>query len=223
VYRASVGANPVPTTGAPNQLSLEFDGVAQRVFVPDDPAFQLTHSLTLEAFVKPLPVLPPNSAGQIVFRGDDNTARDPYYLVVVGSDFYFDVQSESEEVFVKAPIPSFDQWHHLAGTLDDATGAMKLYVDGVLAASTVTSVRPFAVLDPTALPGLGIGDVQSANYSEHFHGLIDEVRISDVALSPNALLAPEPGSVALLAAGAGLFLTRRARRRSLRSHQLSQA
>src|SRR5262245_38226370 len=36
-YRASVGADPVPTTGASNHLSLDFNNLEQLVFVPDNP------------------------------------------------------------------------------------------------------------------------------------------------------------------------------------------
>ena len=37
----------------------------------------------------------------------------------------------------------FGEFVHVAGTLDDATGWMRIYVNGVLAAQTQTSVRPF--------------------------------------------------------------------------------
>jgi len=44
---------------------------------------------------------------------------------------------------------------------------------------------------------LGIGDVQSENYAEYFNGLIDEVHISDVALTPGGFLTPEPSGLAV--------------------------
>jgi len=37
-----------------------------------------------------------------------------------------------------------NQWVHVAGTFDGATGAMCLYENGVLVGSTVTSIRPMA-------------------------------------------------------------------------------
>src|ERR1700730_9147072 len=51
VYRTDVPANPVPQTGAPNNLSLQFDGISQRVTIPDNPLFELTHRLTLEVYI----------------------------------------------------------------------------------------------------------------------------------------------------------------------------
>ena len=58
---------------------------------------------------------------------------------------------------------------------------MRLYLDGNLVASTNTSLRPYGTLLGLN-PGLGIGNVQSANYAEYFKGFIDEVRVSDTAV-----------------------------------------
>jgi hypothetical protein len=90
-------------------------------------------------------------------------------------------------VDIEVPFPGLNQWIHVAGTLDDATGAMKLYINGNLVGLRETTVRPFALLDPLANPGLGIGNLNSSG-SEYFEGFIDEVRISDVALTPDQFL-----------------------------------
>jgi hypothetical protein len=217
-YRSDVAQNPLHQTGATNARSLDFNGVDQRIFIPDSPQFELTHSFTLEAFFKLRPITSPDFAGQIIYRGDDRIALDPYTLTVL-PDGNLDLRIESltNEFHLQAPIGDFNQWHHVAGTLDDNTGDVKLFVDGTLEASTVTSVRPFAALDPNWLPGLGIGDVQSDNYAEHFNGLIDEVRISDVALQPNQFLSvPEPSSLVLLTWGTFALVLRRRTQRLLK-------
>jgi hypothetical protein len=64
--------------GTPNLRSLDFDGIDQRIFVPSRPQFQLTHRLTLKAFVYVRPIISPNFAGRIMYRGDDRGALDPY-------------------------------------------------------------------------------------------------------------------------------------------------
>lgn len=203
VYRTDVPANPVPQTGAPNNLSLQFDGISQRVTIPDNPLFQLTHSLTLEAYIKP--TADTAFKGQILFRGDDRIGLDPYYLATQpGRQVEFFIQDAHQNgAFVTATLPALNQWHHVAGTLDDGTGKLSIYVDGVLQNSTITSVRPLDALDPSQNPGLGIGNVESATYSQYFPGLIDEVRISDTALQPSQFLnaVPEPSSIILVITG----------------------
>jgi len=194
LYSPVVPASTVPQTGLADDSSLSFSG-SQRVFVPDNPAFAITGNLTIEAYIDVQGT--PDSAGQIVFRGDDRIALDPYTLDVIGDDLQFHISDASGNVAdVDAPIPGQNVWFSVAAKLNATTGAMKLYIDNVLAASTTTSVRPFAALDPSENPGLGIGDVQSDNYQEHFDGLIDEVRISDAALPRTAFLSyPATGTI----------------------------
>jgi sugar lactone lactonase YvrE len=189
VYRSSVGANPIPQTGETDRLSLQFNGVNQRIFIPDDRLFRLTHSLTLEAYVN-LIAWPGGSVhgGQIVFRGDHRGGLDPYTLTVHNHNLQFHIESEQlGGVDIEVPFPGLNRWIHVAGTLDDATGAMKLYINGNLVGSRETTIRPFALLDPLNIPGLGIGNTEAAD-DQSFDGLIDEVRISDVALTPNQFL-----------------------------------
>src|SRR5207248_1088139 len=80
--------------------------------------------------------------------------------------------------------------------------------------------RPFSTLDSGQAPGLGIGNVQDPNYPlvSVFNGLIDEVRISDQALSAGQLLpnVPEPAALSslLLSVGCGALFRRPRDRRS---------
>lgn len=189
-YRPNVAINTIPQTGQSNTLSMDFNGINQRVFIPDNALFQLTHSLTIEAYIYVRSTPPPGALpSQIFFRGDDRVGLDPYFLALTGDNLAFSVQNASNQSAAAiAPLPGLDEWIHVAGTLDDATGNMRLYINGSLAKSLVTSIRPFASLDTAANPGLGIGNLQSASYNEYFNGLIDEVRLSDQALSPSQLL-----------------------------------
>ena len=200
IYRASVWASPIPQTGANNALSLDFNGTNQRVFIPDNPLFQLTHSLTLEAsiYLRSQPVY----GGPLIFRGDDRPGCDPYGLFINPDTFgVWICNADNQPVFAESHYSlSLNTWHHFAGTLDDATGQLAFYLDGALVSSTITAIRPFAQLDPNYAPGLGIGNVQSDNYNEYLNGLIDEVRISDQALTPDQFLnaVPEPSTLTLI-------------------------
>jgi len=74
---------------------------------------------------------------------------------------------------------------------------MRIYMDGVLLARTNTSVRPFLALDPSQVPGIGIGNVQDF-YDFPFNGGIDEVVLYNRALSTAEVLtlATKPGLLA---------------------------
>src|SRR5207237_7437495 len=62
-----------------SSVALQFNGNGDRIFIPDNADFALTQSLTLEAFIN-LRSLPSAHIHweQILFRGDDRTALDPY-------------------------------------------------------------------------------------------------------------------------------------------------
>ena len=68
----------VPMKGAP----LALDGGHRRVFIPDDPAFHLTESLTIEAYIAVDRYPTASSLAQIVFRGDNRPGRDPWFLAI---------------------------------------------------------------------------------------------------------------------------------------------
>jgi hypothetical protein len=116
---------------------------------------------------------------------------------------YFHIESQSATVNLTTTLPASDRWYHVAGTLDDATGNMKLYVNGVLAASSNTSIRPFALLDSNYDPRVLIGGPQG------FHGSMDEIRVTNTALRPdqflNATPVPEPRPILLAFAGLTLL------------------
>ncbi len=222
VYSATVPAATIPQTGAADHRSMSFNGVNQRISIPDKPALALTKSLTLEAYfdLKGLDSRL-NWHHYIVLRGDNRGGLDPYWLAVQKTSsgqvqVLFQICPTSNvSVTLTAPI-ALNKWYHVAGTLDDATGQMKLYVNGQLAASTTTTSRPLGPLTG-AVPGLGIGNTQSASTSQYFNGLIDEVRISNVALLPSQFLDSPPNkapkitslsvSPATLLAGKNVVLT----------------
>lgn len=182
----------VPNGSPTTSLGLIFDGVAARVFVEDNPAFYLTNSLTLEAFIRYDGEPTGDQVSQIILRGDDRIGLDPYFLALdANGALGFGVEPEVPDTISwlesPSPVPR-GVLLHVAGTLDGVTGQQRLYINGQEVASTNTALRPFGRLDPTQSPGLGIGNVQSPNYSEYFNGIITEVRISDVALDPRQFL-----------------------------------
>lgn len=196
---------------------LKFDGLNDRVFVSDSTAFS-TPSMTVEAVIS-LDTLP--GAGvldQIVFRGDRRSGLDPFYLSVYNGGYLrFLIHGPSSSAVAALHSPDIlpvGELLHVAGTIDDATGVMGLFVNGVEVASTTTVARPTLALSSYWQPGIGIGNLQESG-NQYLDGLIDEARISDIALAPNEFLwvsVPEPATLAIFAVGlAGVGFTRRRR------------
>ena len=144
----------------------------------------------------------------IVIRGDDRPWMDPYWLALLPNGhlcFQIDdgtTPNGATAVKVEAPsVAPLNTWLHVAGTLNDQTGKICLYIDGAMVASTVTSRRPLVALQPSANPGVAIGGPTTPHVPmEYFHGLIDEVRISAEALTPSEFLNAAPKSSHLVVA-----------------------
>jgi hypothetical protein len=208
------------TTYAPGMVgqAFDFDGVNDRVQLPDSESLKLTESLSIEAWIKADSL--PEQQGEILFRGDDRGGLDPYSLSLQNNgSLRFEVASLNGAASVWAPLP-LGQFTHVAGTLDDASGAMRLYLDGVLISQITTTQRPFGDLDPASNPGIGIGNHGGAPDTPHnfpFDGLIDELSVYNRALTTEevqriyhtggqgkvkmtvAQTSPEPGSVLAVA------------------------
>jgi Concanavalin A-like lectin/glucanases superfamily/Lectin C-type domain len=169
--------------------AFQFNGIDGRVNVADSDSLEITPSLTIEAWINiaAFPYHPQNffGAAMILFRGDDRPGLDPYYLAIYENQkIAFVINSaRGEGLIIEAPI-SGNRWVHVAGTLDDATGLMRLYVDGAVVAETNTNLRPLADLDSGSNPGVGIGNSAPNSFFQFpFNGLIDNVRLYSRALS----------------------------------------
>jgi len=87
-------------------------------------------------------------------------------------------------------------WHHVAVTRDPSNTA-RIFIDGVLKGTTANTAAP-----TSSTGAFGIGEAADA-IAEYFNGLIDEVRISNVArytasFAPSTVnFAPDANTVAL--------------------------
>ncbi|HVM47833.1 MAG TPA: LamG-like jellyroll fold domain-containing protein [Candidatus Acidoferrum sp.] len=149
------------------------------VQIPDQPAYALTNSLSVEAWVRPR-----GDGWNIFWRGDNRPGLDPYVLEMMGNtNLLFGITDvNGNSASVSAPLV-YNQWWHVAATLDGGSGTMSLYTNGTLAAQTNTTVRPFGPLIPAASPGIGIGNVNDGFNSFPFLGDIDEVSLYNRALT----------------------------------------
>lgn len=117
--------------------------------------------------------------GVIVTQGG---SAQGYGLAINGARPQFNVVINNKVSFIHAPAPIDDNWHHIAGILTDG-GAMKLYVDGQLAAEgKAPSLMP---KNPNL--GLSIGDNNGSKVFPElpsFTGFIDSIRVHLSAIRP---------------------------------------
>jgi hypothetical protein len=172
--------------------AFSFDGVNDRASVGDSASLKLTTSLTIEGWIK-VNAFPTTNPGEIFYRGDDDHyIYGPYFLCTEpDGTLQFGITPLTGGGSNLATPLTLGQLTHVAATLDDATGLMTLYVNGVLAAQTTTDVRPFADLNGARNPGIGIGNrggYPGTPYNSPFNGLIDELSVYNRALTPGEVL-----------------------------------
>jgi hypothetical protein len=240
-YRDSVASSHVPQTGQPNNLSVKNTGGGPGMFtnstvsmpVVDIDAFTPL-AFTVEASVKG------ENGGHRTYVGRDaqnvggNAGLAALYLQARPDNsvgiLFNDVAGNTHEAFTPAgffqgyDFPTDPEglnapWYHLAGVSDGAT--LKLYVDGNLITSTpIVSADARLAVGTTSggdwhAGGWSVGrGLFNGGHTDRGYGFIDEVRISDAALSRAELLAvPEPATAALaLVAMAACGLAAPARR-----------
>jgi hypothetical protein len=160
-------------------------GTYTGVQIADSPAYVLTNALTIEGWVRPR-----GDGYFIFFRGDHRPGTDPYTLAMQGNNIlgFFISDENGNGASVTTPLV-YGAWVHLAATYDGSTGTMSLYTNGVLAAQTVTGVRPFGLLAAGQSPGVGIGNLNDGGNNFPFHGDIDEIALYDRALTASEIAA----------------------------------
>jgi hypothetical protein len=112
-------------------------------------------------------------------------------------------------------------WTHIAFTYDAGSGVASTYVDGNLT-NSLDGPDGSALFwgpgtDALAIGSLTDGGGAPGGLAGSSDAVMDEVRLSDVALSPDQFLMniPEPGALALALAGLCLAVRRDRRRRGL--------
>ena len=160
-------------------------GTYSGIQVADRPAYALTNALTIETWLRP------RGDGYVIFfRGDHRPGMDPYYLSMQANNtLRFGVSDAAgNSAFVETTVNYF-AWTHVAAMLDGSTGTLSLYTNGVLAAQTNTTIRPFGDLLPDQSPGIGIGNVNDGGNNFPFIGDLDEIALYGRALTPTEIQA----------------------------------
>jgi len=171
-----------------------FGGTGGGVNVPDSPALQLTTSLSIEGWI--YVTNPPSVPGEIIFRGDTRGGLDPYFLDVEPGTFQtgalqFGIEDAfGGSAFIRCAAP-VGNWTHVAATLEDPSGSMRLYTNGALATQITTGVRPLGPLLAQYNAGVGIGNhsSQPGPFNYPFRGRVDELSVYRRAITASEIKA----------------------------------
>ena len=164
-------ANATWTTAGKFGSALSFNGTNARVNINDAPSLHFTTGMTLEAWVRPTTVS--SVWRDVIYKGDDNyyleatstTGSRPAGGMIAGGTH--------AEAFGATTLAT-NTWTHLATTYDGAM--LRLYVNGVQVSSVAKTGNILTLTNQLQLGGDSI-------YGCYFAGLIDEVRIYNVALT----------------------------------------
>ena len=168
---------------APGKVGRAFDlnGTSQYVDVPDSDSFNPTQCITVEAWIYPRLPLDPVAAPIIKKAGGGGPwgQDNGYALELLGpEEVRFGVcvdENETWNITESAPLTP-DKWSHVAGVYDGAH--VSFYLNGELVG---TPLAASGRIMPSHRP-LQIGH-DTSNPERYFHGLIDEARVYNTALS----------------------------------------
>ena len=156
--------------------ALEFDGTDDYVEVPDNESLHLWERFTLAAWIYQVE----SSSSRIIDKIGAGTANGPHLDTHPGTK----LRSCSGTCISTAADHTLEEWHHVAVTFDE--GDVKLYVDGSIEAEG-SAPSPLA---GNSLP-LRIG--ADSDGQSLFHGLIDDARVYNRALTEAEILAAMEG------------------------------
>ncbi len=208
---AGVGA----AAGA-HERSFSFDGIDDLIRVTDDAVLDLTGGYTIELFMKLTGECTTGTVWQLFERRDGSQEYSLCSDPVPYADLVIWLAGSSGGAGYAGGDMPLDEWHHVAITYDpaDTDKEGKAYIDGTYAFGRNYAAGQGTNFSMTADLLLGASGVYGDRY---LAGLIDEVRITDEALDPEAFLCvvPEPSTVILLALCIPWVLRRRREKRPI--------
>ena len=119
--------------------------------------------------------------GKGLVDGEVAGAAADFGTAILGNRFAFGI-GNGDTTYQSASTVTDGQWHHVAATRINATGLMRVYVDGLQQVQGIGPTNTRA-----APPALRIGSLQSgANF---FVGTLDDVRLYNYVLHPSQVAA----------------------------------
>jgi hypothetical protein len=178
-YHGTINGNPTFVQSLTGYgAALQFDGVDDFVEVPDSDAitFAASDSYTISAWAY-VPDISGTWRG-IAFKGRESGGSANYYGICIGSN-------GGVATWYYGPWPTWGSaipepgWYHAAVVQNGAAGTKQLYINGALDSSITAQAAD-------AAGSLIIG--ASFQTGEFFNGIVDEVRLYNIALSEAEVL-----------------------------------
>ncbi|MHC4623572.1 MAG: LamG domain-containing protein [Planctomycetota bacterium] len=202
-------SNPVVNSSLGTSASFEPNCGLYRLDTGDDDVLRLTgYQYTIEMWVKAneVPDADDDDPGAILFGKSNRFEEEEQLTYAVelrldrGVDFFhrgagWNAEGNNRQnwrVSASRGAIKENEWYHIAAVWDisDPTGSQKLYVDGGIVANAKI---PEQNTDDTNAVAIGMEWTVDSNTAYFFDGLIDELRVSTVALGPDEfLLVPGP-------------------------------
>jgi len=173
-------------TGKVGAQAAQFDGASSYAQIP----VAAVNDFSMACWVKTTAVGAAGQwwAGKGIVDGEVPGAAADFGMSLVGNQAAFGVGNPDATITSTSAIND-GQWHHVAATRVNATGAMKVYVDGVLQASATGPAGT-----RSAPPALRIGSIQAGYAGGFLNGAVDDARLYNYQLSASqiaALVAPQ--------------------------------
>jgi subtilisin-like proprotein convertase family protein len=157
--------------------SLVLNGTTDHFTIINDPGFNATTAITLEAWIRRDTTGSQAAVQNIINKsGPPDVANYALWLNSGNGSVGFSINSPTgPPPLISPPIITNGQWNHIAVTYNSATGYAILYLNGVYVTSTIFNGHPLINSQGHNLYVGGIGiSSQAAN---RFKGQIDGVRI----------------------------------------------
>jgi len=178
--------------------ALQFDGVTTRVVIPSSDSLNVPEQVTVEAWIFPTELH--DDINAVAQKWGDLSNRRQYQIGVIDVDgtarFYVSHTGTDHQRPIGEGVAA-NQWTHLAGTFDGTT--IRVFVNGKLSAE-LESPGAIAQTDMEFFIG-GYGPDEEYAQNRHFKGIIDEVRVSDVALTEDDIKLSMEGFAAVSSGG----------------------
>lgn len=172
---------------------LRYDGSNDHVTVPHHSYLSLDDAFTITAWVNN--ESPSISGSYRIISKESSGSNDNYWLSLQGGRLFLGIGGG-----FFGPVGNFDpnKWYHLAATFDDANDNVRIYIDGSEVLNQTTSVKLTANAEPLMIGA----NWQSTKY---WHGLLDDIRIYDTALTDAAIAAIASGLVLVIPEKGGIL------------------